>query len=157
MPAGALSGEQAERFAQLLDKYTQWKLLRRQSSMRGANVRVELWPLLRRFHGVFPVTLSDSKFDGVLTVGDLYRVLCRAMRITPLAEPILQTGTVRTPSRPLPKGDMSAWFREYNEWRQFPWTPEDMWATLVSILVDVYEFGDSSAITPQTILPKRTR
>ena len=46
-----LSGEQAERFAQLLDKYTLWKLVRRQSSMQGAAVRGELWPLLRHFYG----------------------------------------------------------------------------------------------------------
>ena len=147
-----MSGEQAERFARLLDKYAQWKMLRRQSSMRGGAVRGELWPLLQHFYGLFPVNLSDAKFDGLVTLGDLYGVLCRALKVEPLAQPTARTGIVRNPVRPSPKRAMSVWFREYNEWRQFPWTPEDVWATLVSLIVDVYEIGDSSAITPETIL-----
>jgi hypothetical protein len=51
--------------------------------MRGAAVRHELWPLLRHFYGLFPITLSDAKFDGLRTVGDLYAVLCRALKLKP--------------------------------------------------------------------------
>lgn len=150
-----MSGQQAQRFAALLGKYAEWKLLRRQSSTRGAAIRDELWPLLRHFHGLFPVRLPDAKFDGLLTVGDLYSVLCGALKLAPLAGPTAQTGTVRTPQRPSLKEDMSAWSREYNAWRQFPWTPEDVWATLVSIIVDVYQLRDSLVVTPETALPRR--
>jgi len=99
--------------------------------------------------------LSDAKFDGVVTVGDLYGVLCRALKISPLVAPTAQTGIVRMPQRPtLSRGNTSAWSREYRDWPEFPWTPEDVWATLVSIIVDVNQLGESPAITPETILLK---
>jgi hypothetical protein len=78
-----MSREQSERFARLLEEYNQWKRLRRESSQRGAAVRRDLLRLLLRFYNLFPVKLSDAKFDGLVTVGDLYAVLCRALKLEP--------------------------------------------------------------------------
>jgi hypothetical protein len=46
---------------------------------------------------------------------------------------------------------MSIWAREYNVWRESSWTPEDVWATLVSLIVDVYKLDASFVVTPETI------
>jgi len=120
-----MSSEQSERFVSLLEKYTEWKKLRRLSSKRGAAVRRDLCPLLRRFYDLFPVRLSDAKFDGLVTVGDLYTLLCKALKLEPHSQPERQKGVAREPRRPtLPQADMSAWAREYNALRRFAWTPE---------------------------------
>jgi hypothetical protein len=139
-----MSREQSERFARLLEKYTEWKRLRRQSSERGAAARRDLWPLLRRFYRIFPVKLSDAKFDGLVTVGDLYNVLCTALKVVPQCPSERSKGVVREPCRAIPQADMSVWAREYNAWRQYAWSPEDVWATLVSIVADVYKLARSS-------------
>lgn len=76
-----ISGEQAERFARVLKRYTEWKKLRNLSSKRGTAVRRDLLTLLLRFYNLFPVKISDAKFDGVVTVGDLYAVLCKGLKI----------------------------------------------------------------------------
>ncbi len=100
-----MSGEQSERFARLLERYTEWKRLRSQSSKRGADVRRDLLPLLLRFYNLFPVKLSDGKFDGLVTVGDLYAVLCTALKLEPHSQPEKQKGVVRKPRRAtLPSG-----------------------------------------------------
>jgi hypothetical protein len=148
-----MSREQSERFAKLLEKYTEWRRLRSLSSKRGAAVRRDLIPLLLRFYKLFPVKLSDHKFDGLVTVGDLYTVLCTALKLEPHSQPQRQKGEVREPRRDtVPPTDMSVWAREYNAWRQFAWTPEDVWATLVSTIVEVYQLDPSIMIDPETIL-----
>jgi hypothetical protein len=79
-----MQGEQAERFAVLLAKYREWKQARDLKAARGALVRRDLSALLLRFHGLFPfkpVRLADGKFDGLVTVGDLYILLCNALDI----------------------------------------------------------------------------
>jgi len=147
-----MSGEQSERFARLLEKYTEWKRLRSLSSKRGAAVRRDLLPLLLRFYKLFPVELSDGKFDGLVTVGDLYTVLCTALKLEPHSQPEGQKGVVREPCRAMPQADMSVWAQEYNAWREFAWTPEDVWATLISTIVEVYKLDASFVIAPETIL-----
>jgi len=146
-----MSGEQSERFAWLVERHTEWKKLRSLKSMRGASVRQYLGPLLLRFYHVFPVKLSDGKFDELATVGDLYAVLCAALKIEPLSKPNRQNGVVREPCKARPQADMSIWAREYNVWRESSWTPEDVWATLVSLIVDVYKLDASFVVTPETI------
>jgi hypothetical protein len=117
-----MSGEQAERFKTLFENYNEWKKLRTLSSQRGAAVRHELWPVIRRFHNLFPVRIADFRFDGVATVGDLYALLCTALKVEPLTDPDNDKGTVRQPCRVLPQADMSIWAREFGAWREAAWT-----------------------------------
>jgi hypothetical protein len=147
-----MSKEQSERFAVFLDKYTEWKKLRNLSSKRGAAVRRDLLPLLLRFHNLFPVQLSDAKFDGLATVGDLYAILCTALKVEPLRQPKCQEGVVRKPCQARPQADMTVWAREYGAWRESEWTPEDIWATLVATIAQVYKTDASFVIGPTTIL-----
>src|SRR5260370_6777802 len=81
-----MCGEQPDRFATIRKKYIEWKRLRDLSSKRGAIVRRDLWPLLRRFHHLFPVKFSDGKFDGLVTVADLYNLLCATLNVEPYRE-----------------------------------------------------------------------
>lgn len=125
--------------------------------MRGAVVRRNLSPLLLRFYGLFPVELADFKFDGLVTVKDLYVLLCEYLKI----EPTTPTGygVIREPCRAFraaPGNDVSTWAREYKAWRECPWTPEDVWATLVATIKKAYELGASAEILPETILRKPT-
>jgi len=147
-----MSGQQAERFARLLERYSEWRRLRNLSSKRGAIVRRDLLSLLLRFHGLFPVRLRDFELDGVVTAGDLYRVLCRALKTEPSSQPTATNGVVREPCGAKSQSDMSVWARERPAWRHCPWTPEDIWATLVSIIVGVYEVTDSSCVAPEMVL-----
>lgn len=152
-----MSGEQSERFGNFLEKYTEWRKLRNLSSKRGAAVRLDLWPIVKHFYKFFPVHLSDGKFDGVVTVGDLYAILCKALKLEPLDAPDKRNGVVRGPCRAVRQADMSVWAREYRAWKQSVWTPEDIWATLVSIIADVCKPDNSLAISPETILRKTKR
>ena len=148
-----MSGKQTQRFKTVFQKYSEWKSLRQMSSKRGAAVRRDLSPLLLRFYGIFPVKLPDFKFDGLVTVKDLYVLLCESLKIEP-TRPSEGYGVVREPCRAAPGPDMSAWAREYKAWRECPWTPEDVWATLVATIKDAYELGNSTEIVPETILRK---
>jgi hypothetical protein len=148
-----VSGEQAERLARLVDEYSEWRRLRRESSIRGAAVRQNLWPLLQRFDAVFAVRIPDHRLDGMATVGDLYGVLCGALKIQPAVGPQLRNGSAKYPRRPgAPRGDKMEWAREYMAWRQYPWTPEDVWATLVAKMRDAYKLDHSIAVVPETLL-----
>jgi hypothetical protein len=147
-----MSREQAERFRTVFEKYNEWRSLRMLSSERGAAVRHELWPVIRRFNHLFPVKIADVRFDGVATVGDLYTLLCAALKVEPLTRPDKDDGTVRQPCRAVPQADMSIWAREFGAWQNAVWTPEDAWATLVSNIVDGYGLDPSFVISPETIL-----
>jgi dephospho-CoA kinase len=147
-----MSAEQSERFARLVERYTEWKRLRSLSSQRGAAVRRDLHPLLLRFYEFFPVKLSDGKLDALVTVGDLYNALCTALKLEPHRQPENQKGVAREPQRASPQVDASLQAREYIAWRHYAWTPEDVWATLVSPIVEVYQLDASFVIAPETIL-----
>ena len=47
---------------------------------------------------------------------------------------------------------MTAWARGYHEWRVSVWKPEDVWATLVAAIKDVYHLEESLEIRPETVL-----
>jgi len=147
-----MSREQSERFKALLENYNEWRILRNLSSERGAAVRNELWLVIRRLHNLFPVQIADFKFDGVATAGDLYTLLCTSLKVEALADPDTSLGTVRSPCCAVPQKDMSIWAREYGAWRSAVWTPEDVWATLVSNVVDGYGLDPSFVIFPKTVL-----
>jgi hypothetical protein len=148
-----MQGEQAERFAVLLAKYREWKKARDLKATRGALVRRDLLPLTSRFYKLFPVRLSDGKFDGVVTVGDLYIVLCNALKLEPCSHLETEKGAVRPPRREvLPSAGIPEFMANRRAWREFPWTPEDVWATLVATIVDVYKLDPSYQINPESIL-----
>jgi len=152
-----MSKEQSERFASLLEKYNEWKKLRKLSSQRGAEIQKNLLPLLLRFYDLFPVQLSDAKFDGLVTVGDFYTILCTALKIEPISHPEKEKGVVREPCKAKVQADMSVWAREYQAWRVSEWTPEDVWATLVATIVEVYKPDASLVISPDTVFQMPSR
>jgi hypothetical protein len=154
-----LTGEQAERFSVLFQRYREWKELRKLSSERGAAIRRDLWPLVQRFSDLFPVRLADLRYDGVVTVGDLYRAICSAMKVAPLVDFERAYGTARKPYRPEFKrgNDMTAWARGYREWRESVWKPEDIWATLVAAIKEVYHLDESITIDSEMGLRESAR
>jgi hypothetical protein len=147
-----MSEQQSDRYRLLAEKYSEWKKLRRESAERGAAVAQELWPLRRRFHNLFPIKIANHKFDGLVTVGDLYRLLCSALKVEPLVDPETHEGKVRSPCRAIPDIDMATWAREYGAWRESAWPPEDVWATLESIIRDVYGLDAAFEVSPDTVL-----
>jgi hypothetical protein len=148
-----LKGEQADRLAVLLKRYAEWRELRKQSSKRGAEIRNALWPLIQRFYDLFPTKIADHRYDGIATVGDLYSVICEAMKVPPLDHPDRAFGVARRPYlMRFPKDNVAGWAKGYQEWRHSVWKPEDIWATLVSTIVDVYKLDNSIEIVPETIL-----
>ena len=86
-----------------------------------------------------------------MTAGDLYRTICKALKIDPRQDWGVQ-GVVRKPHRAMPQADMALWAREYRAWRESLRTPQDVWATLVSLIKGVYKLEDSAVITTETIL-----
>jgi hypothetical protein len=149
-----MSIDQAERFADVRARYVEYRRLRRIKSDRGAVVSRALWPLFRRFFELFPARLSDNaKFADVLTVGDLYAVLCAAMKLE-VRNPPGDWGTVRAPVERTSTKDFEAYMRVQKAWRETVWTPEDVWATLVATIRDVYQLESSFVVAPETGLLK---
>jgi len=146
-----MTGDHAERFATLLQKYAHWRNERRASSKAGATVRKDLVSLELRFFSLFPIKLPDHQFENIVTAGDLYRTICKALKIDPRQDWGVQ-GVVRKPHRAMPQADMALWAREYRAWRESLRTPQDVWATLVSLIKGVYKLEDSAVITTETIL-----
>lgn len=52
---------------------------------------------------------------------------------------------------------MSVWAREYGAWRSRSWSPDDVWATLVSLIRDVYGLEANCQITSETVLREPAR
>ncbi len=150
-----MTGEQAERFASLVEKYEKLRRQHRDSSQRGEAVRLKLWPLFRCFYDLFPRRIPDAKLDGLVTVGDLYRVLCHSLKLEPYEYPEKQGGIARKPGRPTATPVSPSWASEYQAWLEFPWRADDVWATLTATIADVYK-TNRSAITPETILAPPT-
>ncbi|MGA9672682.1 MAG: hypothetical protein WBQ94_25925 [Terracidiphilus sp.] len=151
-----LLGEQAERRDRLVAAYVEWKRVRRLSSERGAAVRREILPLLVKFHHLFPIRpdgLSEAHFEGIATVGDLYRLLCSALRVEAKDDPENLPGTIHEPCRAKIQADMTIWAREYGEWREAHWTPGDVWATLAFVIAEVYKLDSSFQVSSGTRLP----
>jgi len=72
---------------------------------------------------VFAEDLSTEEFSSVITVGDLYQVVCRKLNLEPVQHPTAATGISR-----LPKGTLNI--------LPIVWNAEDVWATLVAVFVD---------------------
>jgi hypothetical protein len=149
-----MSGEQAERFADVARRYAEWKAFSHERSLRGVAIRRRLSPIVLHFPRLFPVQLADYHFDGIETVGDLYRMLCRAMKAEGEDPPDKPGGTARRPFKLIaPRHtDMAAWAREYGAWRSSRWPAADIWATLVATIREAYSLEESAVIGPETIL-----
>jgi hypothetical protein len=138
-----MSAEHAERLRLLILNYAQWKELRKESAARGAAVSRQIWPLVCRFFDMFPAHIADHHYDGAATVGDLYRVVCNALKIEPLANPAPEMGEVRAAYRR--GGNVHAWHTKV-------WSPEDVWATLEWLIRDVYGLEPTFQISPDVLL-----
>jgi hypothetical protein len=151
------STEQAERFRLLFVRYTIWRAQRVLAAKRGYAIHLELWPITKRFYGLFPVRIHHGRYDGVVTVGDLYGVLCPSLKIEPFADPQKSNGSVKLPRREITtfEGDHAAYHREYSQWRWTKWTAEDVWATLVANLREACGVDPSFQIVPSVRLPHR--
>ena len=79
--------------------------------------------LILRCEEVFEVEIPDSKLEEVRTVGEYYNLICNALNLTPIADPTPDTGTDR-----LARGILNL--------AVVHWNPEDVWATLVAVIVD---------------------
>ena len=80
--------------------------------------------LVMRAEEVFAIDLPDDECASVRTVGDLYRLVLRKLQIPHSAtDPVPQLGSGRCRLTDQFPGLL-------------PWTPEDVWATLVEIILD---------------------
>ena len=138
-----MNDEQASRFAELLKRHAKWKATRDLKSEHGAKVRNELSSLLHRFDRLFPVHFHDSDLDGVVKVGNLYSLLCGALKIEPQASPEARNGKVRKPFSPGRKV-RNLWFELLRSESHNPstWNSADIWATLIATVRDEYNLSD---------------
>jgi hypothetical protein len=149
-----LIGDQAERRDFLVARYADWKALGKDRWPHGADAkrRRRLRWILVPLHRVFPITLSSQNFSEVTTALDLYRVLCKILKIEPSDHPEKWNGLVHPARSSEPPHDMALWAREYDAWRKAPWTPGDVWATMVATIKDAFGPEEFGAITPTTNL-----
>jgi hypothetical protein len=149
-----MNEEQSSRFIALHERYSKWQVERDAKAERGRKVRNNLAVLFVLFARLFPVHFRDSDLDGASTVGDLYGILCRLLKLEPLKEPERSRGHSRTPYSPgkfvrlpmleLYKSDLH---------RRSSWNAADVWATLGAAIRQAYSLGNDFSITPTTKLP----
>ncbi len=89
--------------------------------------------IVLRCEEVFEIYLSDEDVGATVTVGDLYRLICKELNLPPGEHPTEDTGFDR-----LPRGTLNL--------TKVHWNPEDVWATLVAIFVDQQQL-DAKEIT----------
>ena len=80
--------------------------------------------IVMRCEEVFPVDLPDSECGQVLTVGDLYGLICRHLGLEPVRQPDTGVGV----SKLKPQAVLNL--------HRISWNADDAWATLVAIFVD---------------------
>jgi hypothetical protein len=149
-----MNEEQSSRFLALLERYSEWKADRDAKARRGLKVRNDLSALFLRFERIFPVYFRDSELDGVTCVGDLYGVLCRALKIDALKESEKSGGVARKPYSPgkfvrFPLFELM----KSNSHRISSWNAADVWATLTATTREVYALDDEFSIGVETVLP----
>lgn len=76
-----------------------------------------------RCEEVFGVSLPDERLGHVATVGDLYELICEALRLQALSKPGDAVGVGR-----IPRGMLHL--------TPVAWNAEDVWATLRCVFVD---------------------
>jgi hypothetical protein len=145
-----VSGEQAQRLADLVARHNAWKARRAQSAYRGRKVRVKLQRLVSRCSTDFPIKLPDVRLDGLSTVGDLYGIICSSLRVEPNPAPDVARGEVIRRPKWTSKNHIEAYRQEFSKWHQRQWHPDDVWTTLVSAIADVCKVDDSAAISLDT-------
>jgi hypothetical protein len=149
-----MNPEQAGRYARVAEQYAEWRRISQARTERGKAIQSQLWPISRNFFRLFPARLAPYRYDGVKTVGDLYRVLCRAMKVEPENPPDRPGGTVRQPFKLLPPRhtDLVVYAPESLAWRTSKWPAADIWATLVATIREARSVDDSVVIGPEALL-----
>jgi hypothetical protein len=100
-----------------------------------------------RCEELFTITLADDEASAVRTVGDLYRLLCAKLDVTPLPSPITSAELPHITEKektflflqrhtPLPAPP-----------ELLPWSGQTVWDALVAIFVD------QQGLKPKQILP----
>ncbi len=84
---------------------------------------LDIVELVMRTEEVFGVTFADAELVHAETVGALYQILCQELELAPLSDPEAAVG------RPCGVGSVL-------NLKTIAWTPEDVWATLVWVVVD---------------------
>ncbi len=149
-----MNEEQSSRFLALLQRYSEWIVNREAKAKRGMRVRNGLSTLFIRFERLFPVTIWDSELEEVTTVGSLYGLLCRDLKLEPLEHPKTNDGKARKPYSPGKFLKFPRYQLPYSEMHgRSAWNAGDVWATLVATIREVYALGPEFAITTETELP----
>jgi acyl carrier protein len=95
--------------------------------------------LVMRAEEVFAINLPVDECERVQTVGDLYRLVCSHLQLTPIESPTLEAGRNR-----LPRGVLNL---------ETPrWTSEDVWSTLVDLFVDQLAVREDEVTPTASIL-----
>jgi hypothetical protein len=84
---------------------------------------LEVVEFVMRTEEVFAIAVNDDDASQAITVGKLYELICAQLSLPP--SPVRPTGTAAP--RPLRSKLASS---------KAPWTREEVWATLVAIVVD---------------------
>jgi len=79
--------------------------------------------IVMRCEEIFAIGLPDRELEYVITVGDLYTLICEKLGLTPHENPTTEIGIDR-----LPRGTLNL--------TAIPWTSKDVRATIVAIFVD---------------------
>lgn len=100
-----------------------------------------------RTEEVFGITIADEDAERALTVGGLYELVCKQLHVPtarpsgtgtsgPIGKarlyepPLIPVRFITPPPAVLPTSEP-------------PWTPEDVWATLVALVVDQLQVDES--------------
>jgi len=150
-----MDADQAERFARLLAKYAEWKKIRNASVNHGKAVWRDLWPLLNRVQDIFPIRLSNTQLGSVVTIKDLYNVVCNALKIQPPCREADLNGMISELRLATLAAETDMSERKYAAWRYGTWTPEDVWARLSAAVIEAYKLDPSRSVDPDTVVREK--
>jgi len=140
-----LVGEQALRLATLVAKYREWKASRYQAEQVGAKVRNNLSGLLDSSARAFAIDLPDRRLASFLCVGDLYTLVCTSLKIQPHPHPEQAQGNI-VRNQEFTSGQD---YDQYLAWKWRIWTPEDVWATLASLVTEAFNLDPTQVIVSE--------
>jgi hypothetical protein len=149
-----MNEEQSSRFIALLERHSEWRAKPDARAKLGMKVRNNLSVLFALFERLFPVYLRDSDLDEASTVGDLYGVLCRLLKVDALKEPEKSKGIARKPYSPgrfVRRPSIGLYTSDVH--RRSSWNAADVWATLVAAIRQAYSLSNDFSITVKTKLP----
>jgi len=102
--------------------------------------------IVLRTEELFVITLEDEEAGTVRTVGDLYKLVCSRLNVSPLPSPV---ASAELPT--ITHKEKRFWFLSTHTPlpappEVLPWSPQTVWDTLVAILVD------QQGLAPEKIL-----